>query len=160
MDKQVKKIPEGYHTLTPYLITKDAAKAIDFYKQALGAEELFRVDMSGRIGHAEVQIGDSRFMIADEFPDMRTVGPQTLGGTPVSFMVYVEDVDAVAKKAVAAGMKIKKPVENQFYGDRTGTFEDPFGHVWSIGTHIEDVSHDEMKKRLEKRIEKSRQEKH
>lgn len=150
MQNQVKKIPDDYHTLTPYLIVKEAIKAIDFYKKALDAKEIFRLEMGeGVIGHAEMQIGNSRFMLADEFPDMKDVlGPHSCGGTPVSFMVYVDNVDVVAEKAIAAGMQIKKPIIDQFFGDRSGTFADPFGHVWTIATHIEDVSPSEMKKRM------------
>lgn len=149
MNKSIKPIPEGYHTVTPYIIVKDAAKAIEFYKKALGAKELYRMAMdNGVIGHAEIQIGDSKIMLADEFPDMKALSPTAYKGTPVSFMIYVNDVDSAAKVAVNAGMSVKKPVADQFYGDRTGTFEDPFGHIWSIGTHIEDVSPEEMKKRM------------
>ncbi len=145
---KVKPIPDGYHTVTPYLIIKGAAKALDFYKKAFGAEELFRFDMGGMIGHAEIKIGDSPIMLADEHPDMGYKSPPAYGGTPVSIVLYVNDVDALAKKATAAGAKVLRPVEDQFYGDRTGTFEDPFGHVWSIATHVEDVSPEEMKKRV------------
>ncbi len=145
---KVKPIPDGYHTVTPYLIIKGAAKALDFYKKAFGAEELFRMDMGGgMIGHAEIKIGDSPIMLADEHPDMGYKSPKSYGGTPVSIALYVNDVDALAKQAIAAGAKVLRPVQNQFYGDRSGTFEDPFGHVWTIGTHIEDVSPEEMKKR-------------
>lgn len=147
----VQPIPSGYHTVTPYLIVRGAAQALEFYKKALNAEELFRMEMGpGKIGHAEIKIGDSPVMMADEFPDMKVVGPQSLGGTSVSLVVYVTDVDQAAKQAIAAGMKVKKPVENQFYGDRTGTFEDPYGHVWTIATHVEDVSPEEMKVRMAK----------
>lgn len=151
MDKPVKAIPEGFHTLTPYLIVKGGAKAIEFYKKAFQAKELDRHDMgNGIIAHAELQIGNSKFMIADEFPDKGILGPQSLSGASTSFLLYVEDVDAFAKNALAAGIKLKRPVENQFYGDRSGTFEDPFGHIWTIATHIEDVTPEEMKQRMEK----------
>lgn len=144
----VKAIPEGYHTATPYLIAKDAARAIEFYKKAFGAEELFRMPMDdGRVGHAEIQIGNSRFMLADEFPNMDAVSPVTLGGTPISIMLYVEDVDAFTQRAVEAGATVVKPVQNQFYGDRTGVIKDPFGFIWSIATHVEDVSPEELQKR-------------
>src|SRR4051812_20378147 len=126
-------IPEGYHTATPYLIVKGAAAAIDFYKKAFGATELMRLaDPGGRVGHAEVKIGDSPIMLADEFPEMGSRSPQTLGGSPVGIALYVEDADAVFNAAVAAGAKVKRPMADQFYGDRTGTVEDPFGHVWTV----------------------------
>jgi PhnB protein len=145
----VKAIPEGYHTVTPYLIIKGAADALEFYKQAFGATELFRMAQpDGRIGHAEIQIGDSRIMLADEFPEMKYVSPQTLGGSPSSIMLYVEDVDTIFKQALQAGAQEQKPVEDKFYGDRTGSLVDPFGHVWHVGTHTEDVTPEEMKERL------------
>jgi PhnB protein len=141
-------VPEGYATVTPYLITGSAARAIEFYVKAFGATELMRfVDASGKVGHAEVKIGDSRVMLADEFPDHGARSPKTLGGTPVFIHLYVEDVDAVAARAAAAGARIVRPVENQFYGDRSVTLEDPFGHLWNVATHVEDVSEEEMKRR-------------
>ena len=149
----VKPIPEGYHSVTPYLIVKGAAAAIDFYKKAFGASELFRFPMpDGQIGHSEIKIGDSHIMLADEPQDpvhqqMGHKAPKSLGGTTIGIMLYVEDVDAVAKQAVAAGAKEIRPVMNQFYGDRSGTFLDPFGHIWTIGTHKEDVSPEEMQRR-------------
>ena len=144
----IKAIPDGYHSVTPYLVMRDAAKAIDFYKRALGATETFRFNApDGKIGHAEIKVGDSVLMLADEMPDMGYRGPQTLGGTAVSLMVYVEDVDAQFQQAINAGAKVKQPVKDQFYGDRSGTLEDPFGHVWTIATHMEDVSEDELAKR-------------
>ena len=144
----VKPIPDGYHAVTPYLIVKEGAKAIDFYKKALDATELYHMDgPDGSIMHAEIKIGNSILMLATENTQMKSKSPTTLSGTPVSFMVYVSDVDAAAKKAIAAGMTTLKPVENQFYGDRTGTFQDPFGHVWSLATHIEDVPPELLKKR-------------
>ncbi len=141
----VKPIPEGYHSITPYLIIKGASAAIDFYKKAFGATELFRMpDPSGKgIAHAEIKIGDSPIMLADEQPQMYR-SPQALGGTPVSLMLYVDDVDAVFPRAVAAGAQVVKPVEDQFYGDRSGTLHDPFGHLWTIATHKKDVSPEEM----------------
>jgi PhnB protein len=143
-----KPIPEGYHTATPYLIIKNAAKAIEFYKEAFGAKEIMRMSQpDGRIGHAEIKIGDSPIMLADEFPEMGARSPQSLGGSPVSILLYVEDVDAFAKQAVAAGTKVVRPVKDQFYGDRSGSFEDPFGHQWHIATHVEDVAPEEMHKR-------------
>lgn len=146
----VSPIPPDYHTATPYLIVNGAARALEFYKQAFGATELFRLDGPGdRIGHAEIKIGDSPIMLADEFPEMGARGPQSLGGTPVSILLYVADVDAAATRAVAAGAKEVRPVKDQFYGDRSGVFEDPFGHKWSLASHIEDVSPEEMQKRFE-----------
>jgi PhnB protein len=145
----VKPIPDGYHSVTPYLIVKGAADALEFYKKAFGAVEIFKMPMpDGKLGHAEIQIGNSRVMLADEVPGMGYKGPQTLGGSPVSMCIYVEDVDAAAKRAIDAGIKVVRPVQDQFYGDRTGVFEDPFGHVWSIMTHKEDVSPEEMRRRL------------
>ena len=143
----VKAIPVGYEGVTPYLICKNAEAAIAFYKRAFGAEELFRIGTSGMVGHAEMKVGKSIWMMADEFPQMGAVSPETLGGTPVHLMIYVEDVDAFTTKAIAEGMEVLRPVEDQFYGDRSGQFKDPFGHVWSFATHKEDVSPEEMNKR-------------
>jgi PhnB protein len=144
----VKPIPDGYHTLTPYLIVRGAAAALDFYAKALGATELYRMaDPSGRVGHAEMQLGDSRFMLADEFPERGAVSPQGREGHSVSFLLYVPDVDAAFARAVAAGGRAVRPVQDQFYGDRTGTLEDPFGHQWTLATHVEDVSPEEMERR-------------
>jgi len=142
----VKPIPEGYHAITPYLIIDGAAQAIDFYKKAFGATELFRMpDPTGkRIGHAELKIGDSQIMLADESPSMGYRNPKHYGGTPVSLLLYVNDVDATIPRAVAAGAKLLKPIQDQFYGDRSGTIHDPFGHVWTVATHIKDVSPEEM----------------
>lgn len=146
--KRVKPIPEGYHALTPYLIVNDASAAITFYRKALGASELFRFDApGGKIGHAEIRIGDSVVMLADEYADMQCYGPNHYGGSPVSMMLYVEDVDAVVEGAVKAGAKLTRPIENKFYGDRSGTITDPFGHQWHISTHVEDVSMEELQKR-------------
>lgn len=148
MSSNVKPIPEGYHSVTPYLIVKGAAKAIEFYKQAFGATERTRMAQpDGRIGHAEIQIGDSTIMLADEFPERNIRGPESLGGTPVMIHLYIDDVDTVAKRAVAAGAKEMRPVQNQFYGDRSGMFADPFGHQWNIATHVEDLSAEEIGKR-------------
>jgi PhnB protein len=148
MTNKVKPIPEGYHTATPYLIVKDAAHAIEFYKKAFGATELMRMPgPGGKIGHAEIKIGDSPIMLADEVPGMGFRSPESLGGSPISILLYVEDVDVVFSEALAAGAKIQRPVADQFYGDRTGGVTDPFGHVWYIATHKEDVSPEEMKKR-------------
>jgi PhnB protein len=146
----VKPIPEGYHSVTPYLIVKGAAEALEFYKKALGAKEVVCMKgPGGKVMHAEIKIGDSFVMLADEFPEMGHVGPQTLGGTSVGLAVYVENVDAQFDKAIAAGGKVKRPVQDQFYGDRAGTLTDPYGHVWTLATHKEDVSPEEMKKRSE-----------
>jgi PhnB protein len=144
----VKPIPDGYHAVTPYLIVKGAAAAIDFYKTAFGATEIMRMPQpDGRVGHAELQIGDSRVMLADEFPERGFVGPQTVGGTSVTLHLYVENVDKIASQTVAAGAKEIRPVQDQFYGDRSGTFQDPFGHVWNIATHKEDLTMEEIGKR-------------
>ena len=144
----VQPIPDGYPSLTPYLIVADGAAAIAFYERAFGAKLRLRLDRpDGKIGHAELEIGDSLVMLADEFPAMDAKAPAAYGGTPVSLHLYVDDADAVAAKAVAAGARLKRPVENQFYGDRLGTIEDPFGHVWHVSTHIEDVSPEEIGRR-------------
>jgi PhnB protein len=149
MKNAVKPIPDNYHAVTPYLIIKDAAKGIDFYKKVFGATEVMRMPgPGGRIMHAELKIGDSVIMLADENPEMDARSPQSFGGTPVSLMVYVEDVDSVFKRAISAGAKELRPLQNQFYGDRSGTISDPFGHKWTISTHVEDVSPEEMKKRM------------
>ena len=143
----VKPIPDGYHSVTPYLTVKGAARAIEFYAKAFGAKELFRMPApGGTIGHAEIQIGDSRVMLADE-NEMGAKSPQTVGGTPVGLMLYVQDVDATVKRAVDAGAKLVRPVENQFYGDRSGGILDPFGHSWFVGTHVEDVPPEELERR-------------
>jgi PhnB protein len=143
-------IPQGYATATPYLIVKGAADAIDFYKRAFNATELLRMaDPSGGVAHAEIKIGNSVIMLADEHPAMGYRGPRSLGGSAVSIMLYVDDVDTVFERAVKAGAKSQRAVTNQFYGDRSGTLEDPFGHVWTISTHVEDVSPEEMKRRAE-----------
>jgi PhnB protein len=144
----VKPIPEGYHSVTPYLIIRGAAEAIEFYQKSFGAIELFRFPApDGKIGHAEIKIGDSPIMIADEFADMGYNGPQSLGGSPVSIMLYVDDVDAVFKRAVEAGATVKEALQDKFYGDRMGTLTDPFGHRWHVATHKEDVSMEEMQRR-------------
>lgn len=144
----VKPIPDGYHTVTPYLIVKGAANAIAFYKKAFGATELLRMpDPSGKIGHAEIKIGDSPIMLADEFPERGILSPQSIGGSPVSILLYVENVDAVFNQAVAAGAKVTRPLQDQFYGDRMGGLTDPYGHQWYVATHTENVAPEEMKKR-------------
>lgn len=146
----VKPIPDGYHTVTPYLIVNDAAAAIEFYKQAFGATELLRLPgPGGKLMHAEVKIGDSPIMLADELPEMGIVSPTSIGGSATSILLYVDDVDSRFAQAIAAGGKEKKPLQDQFYGDRSGTLEDPFGHSWTIATHVEDVSQEEIDRRFE-----------
>ena len=148
MSPSVKPIPDGYPHVSPYLVVEGAAQAIDFYTQVLGATERMRMGgPGGTIGHAELQFGDSVVMLADEFPDMGYVGPKKIGGTPVTLGVFVEDVDGTFDAAIKAGAKELRPVENQFYGDRVGQIEDPWGHRWSVMTHVEDVPPEEMAKR-------------
>jgi PhnB protein len=142
----VKPIPEGYHSLTPYLVIDGAAEAMEYYKKAFGAVELFRMEHGGKIGHAEMKIGDSPFMLADSSEQFK--GVKAFGGTPVSLMIYVDDVDTTYPQAIAAGGVEMKPLQDQFYGDRSGTLTDPFGHVWTVATHKEDVSPEEIDKRL------------
>lgn len=150
MSGKVKAIPEGYEGATPYLIIKDAARALEFYKKAFGATEIMRIPSpGGKVGHAEIKIGAAIIMLADEFLDMNCKSPQSFGGTPVSIMVYVQDVDAFVKQAVSADAKVLRPVKNKFYGDRAGSLEDPFGHQWHFATHVEDVPLGEMAKRAE-----------
>jgi PhnB protein len=154
MTGRAKAIPEGYHSVTPYLIVDDAAGAIEFYRKVFGARELMRMPApDGQIGHAELTIGDSRIMLADAFPDMGARSPRAIGGSPVHLYLYVEDVDAVTNKALAAGAKELRPVKDKFYGDRSGTIEDPFGHVWHVSTHKEDVAADELKRRAERAMQ-------
>ena len=148
MSTTVKPIPDGYHAVTPYLIVKGGADAIDFYKRAFGATELFRMEHEGKIGHAEIKIGDSPIMLADEHPEMGYKSPQTLSGSPVSILLYVEDVDTVFSQALQAGATQDRPIEDKFYGDRSGSLIDPFGHIWHVATHKEDVAPEEMEKRL------------
>ena len=143
----VKPVPEGYHTVTPYLIVNAGAKALDFYARAFGAIERLRIDAGGKIGHAEITIGDSCVMLADEHPEIGALGPTTVGGSPVSLHLYVEDVDAAVARAVAAGATLVRPVADQFYGDRVGGVADPFGHRWFIATHKEDLSPEELRRR-------------
>ena len=145
---KVNPIPEGYHSVTPYLSIKGAAAAIDYYKKVFGATELFRMaGPDGKIGHAEIKIGNSPIMLADEFPEMEFVSPQTLGGSPVGLMIYVDDVDTMFKNAISGGGTEVKPLQDQFYGDRSGTLRDPFGHVWTVATHVEDIAPEEMERR-------------
>jgi PhnB protein len=152
MASNVKPIPDGYHSITPYISIKGAAKAIEFYKKAFGAKvEVFMGMPDGRVGHAELQIGDSRLMLADEMPEMAdaiTRSPESLGGTTFGINLYLPDVDAQFQRAVDAGATVKRPVKTQFYGDRSGTIADPFGHLWTLSTHVEDVSPEEMKRRM------------
>jgi len=148
MTAAVKAIPEGYHTVTPYLILSGAGDAIAFYKKALGAEEVMRMaDPGGKIHHAEIEIGDSRIMLADEHPEIQALSPKTVGGSPVSIHLYVADVDGAVERAVAAGAKLIRPVADQFYGDRVGGIEDPFGYRWFIATHKEDLTMDDIRRR-------------
>lgn len=146
----VSPIPDGYHSVTPYLIVDDAAKAIEFYRTAFGASELLRMDgPGGKVMHAEIKIGDSPIMLADEFPDMGIRSPSAFGGSPVAICLYVEDADALFQRAIDAGAIERKPLADQFYGDRSGTIEDPFGHSWTVATHVEDVSPEEIERRFE-----------
>jgi PhnB protein len=145
----VQSIPPGFHSVTPYLYIRNAAEALDFYKRALNATELFRLPApDGKIMHAEIKIGDSIIMLADEFPEMNACSPQHYGGSAVGLMVYCENVDALFAQALSAGGKEFRPIQNQFYGDRSGTFLDPFGHQWTLSTHVEDVSPEEIDRRF------------
>ncbi len=144
----INPIPDDYRTITPYLCVDDGAAAIDFYTRVFGAKERMRMPApDGRIGHAELTVGDSVLMLSDEYPEMEIRGPKTVGGTPVTLSIYVEDVDDVVARAVKAGAKVRRETQDQFYGDRSGQIEDPFGHVWSLQTHVEDVAPDEMQRR-------------
>jgi len=149
----LKSIPDGYHAVTPHLVVDDAAKAIDFYKQAFGAEELLRLPMKDRegrdrLGHAEIRIGDSTLMLADEWPGMQALAPKSRGGTTVSFMIYCADVDGAFQQALDAGAHVERPVTDEFWGDRSGSVIDPFGHRWRLATRIEDVPPGEMERRM------------
>lgn len=144
----VKHIPDGYSSVTPYLIVDDAARALDFYRDALGAEEIFRLPMAGKIGHAEIRIGNAIVMLSDEWPDMQALGPNKRGGTTASFMIYTEDADAAYRRAVDAGAREDRPPTDQPWGDRMGSVIDPFGHKWTLATHIEDVDPEELKRRM------------
>lgn len=147
---KVKAVPDGYDSVTPYLVVRGAAKAITFYQNAFGAQERLRLPApGGGVGHAELKIGNSIIMLADEFPDMGARGPKTIGGSPVSLLIYVEDVDSVFAGAIAAGARELRPLENKFYGDRAGQLEDPFGHVWTLATHVEDVTAEQLQQRME-----------
>ena len=148
-----KAIPDGYQTATPYLIIEGAAAAIDFYKRVFGATEMMRmIEPSGRVGHAEIRIGDSVIMLADEHPNMGYRSPRSLGGSSVGILLYVEHVDLVFERGVEAGARVQRAVADQFYGDRSGTLEDPFGHVWTVATHIEDVPPEELQRRAEEAL--------
>jgi len=150
MASQVKPIPEGYHTVTPYLICDGASQAIEFYKKAFGAVEVVRMAMpNGKIGHAELKIGDSFINLADEHPEIGARSPKSYGGSPISVLLYVENTDAMVAQAVSAGAKITRPLKDEFYGDRTATIADPFGHTWYIHTHMKDVTPEEMKKAMQ-----------
>ncbi len=153
---KVSYIPKDYHTVTPYLIVKGAARAIDYYKKVFGATELFRMNgPDGKVGHAELKIGDSHIMLADENPGMGQghTSAATVGGSPVSLYVYLPDVDRVIERAAAEGAKILKPAQDQFYGDRSGFIQDPFGHLWGVATHIEDVAPKDMEERAKKAMQ-------
>lgn len=153
---KVSAIPKGYNSISPYLVIKGAAQAIDFYKDVFGATVVFRMDQpDGRVGHAELQIGDSRFMLAEENPTMGQghASATSIGSSPVSLYLYIADVDRIVERAVAAGAKILKPVQDQFYGDRSGFIQDPFGHLWGVATHIEDVAPQEMAERARKAMQ-------
>ncbi|HKP45964.1 MAG TPA: VOC family protein [Pyrinomonadaceae bacterium] len=148
--QKVNPIPENYGGITAYLTVKGGSEAIEFYKKAFGAEEVMRLpNPDGTLGHAEIKIGGSLLMLADEYPDYGNLSPKTLGGSSVRLHMYVEDVDAFFENAVAAGAKVLIPIADQFYGDRSGRLEDPFGHVWLVSTHVEDVSPEEMQRRME-----------
>jgi len=150
MPSKVKPIPAGHHTVAPYLAIKNALSALEFYKKAFGAIETYKLIVpDGRLGHAEIRLGDSLIMLSDEFPEFGGKAPESLGGSPVSIHLYVDDVDAFVKKAVAAGARELKPVADQFYGDRSGQLQDPYGHLWWVATHKEDVAPEEMQKRVQ-----------
>jgi PhnB protein len=155
MPSKVQPIPQGYHSVTPYLVLNDAAKAIDFYQRAFGAKQVMRMDgPDGKITHAELKIGDSLLMLSDEMPGAGGRAPRSLGGSTVGIFLYVEDVDAVFNQAKSAGAKVDMPLDNQFWGDRYGKLTDPFGHSWSLATHVEDVAPAEMKKRAQQAMAK------
>src|SRR5688500_10188362 len=150
MSAKVKAIPDGYHSVTPYLFVRNAARAIEFYKQAFNAREKMRMPgPGGKIMHAELDLGDSMIMLADEFPEMDALSPETVGGSPVMIALYVDDVDATFARAIAAGAKQLRAVADQVYGDRSGSLTDPFGHKWNLATHVEDVAPEEMTRRMD-----------
>ena len=149
MPSKVKPVPDGHRTVAPYLAIKNAASALEFYKKAFGAIETYKLIIpDGRVGHAEIRLGDSLIMLADEFPEFGGKAPESLGGSPVSIHLYVDDVDVFVKKAVGEGARELKPVADQFYGDRSGQLQDPFGHLWWVATHKEDVAPEELQKRV------------
>src|SRR5579871_1697986 len=155
MPSNVQPIPKGYHSVTPYLVVDDAKRAIEFYKRAFGAKEVMKMEApGGKIGHAEIQIGDSMIMLADEMPGSGNKSPRSLGGSPAGLMLYVPNVDNVFNQAVSAGAKVDQPLANQFWGDRYGKITDPFGHSWSLATHVEDVAPQEMEKRAKEAMAK------
>jgi len=157
MPPSVPPVPEGYHSLTPYIYVDNAAAAIDFYVRVFGATEVMRMDAPGnKIGHAELKLGDSHLMLADEAPDMNALSPKSVGGVPFCLLLYVSDVDATVDRAVKAGATLARPVEDKFYGDRSGMITDPFGHAWAISTHKEDVAPEEMTRRMDAMAEKSK----
>lgn len=160
MKKEIRPIPEGYRTLTPFLTVHDAARVIEFYKEAFGAEERYRLSTpDGKwVAHAEMKIGDSIFMLSDDMPGQEYGSPLALGGTPVGFYLYVEDVDAAFDRAVAAGAKVRMPVQDMFWGDRTGEVTDPSGYIWTLATHVEDITPEELAKRSQEAFEKMLQE--
>lgn len=154
MTQKVMPVPAGYHTVTPYLVVKDAESAIEFYKKAFNAKEIFRLaGPNGKICNAQIKIGDSHLMLADEYPEMGALGPLSIGGSPVTILLYLEDVDKVFSQAINQGAMVLREVKDQFYGDRSGSLRDPFGHIWCISTHIEDVSAEEMSDRMGKMSE-------
>jgi PhnB protein len=154
---KVKPIPDGHNSVSPYLIVDGAARALDFYTKAFGATELYRLTAAdGKVGHAEVRIGDTLVMLADEHPDFGAHGPGRYKGSPISLHLYVEDVDTVVQRASAAGARVTRPVADQFYGDRRGTLEDPFGHTWHVASHVEDVSAEEIKRRAARAMQESK----
>lgn len=154
MPTNIKPIPEGYHSVTPYLVCRNASDAIEFYKKAFNAIEIMRMaDPGGKIGHAEIMIGDSRIMLADEFPDMNALSPESIGGSPVSLMLYVEDVDKRFELAVQAGATVSRPLENKFYGDRTGSLLDPFGHTWHLASRVEILTNEEIEQRMKSEMD-------
>ena len=149
MINKIRPIPSGHHTATPYLVVEDAVEAIDFYKRAFGAKEVMRIETGGKIGHAQIRIGNSHIMISDEHPEAGALSPKSFGGSPVRIFLYVTNVDAFVGKAVAIGAKLQQPVDDKFYGDRSGALEDPFGHIWHIATHKEDVAAGEIQQRAQ-----------
>lgn len=149
MNGKPRPVPLGHHTATPYLVVNDAGEAIDFYKRAFGARENMRVERNGKVGHAQITIGNSRIMISDEHPEAGVCGPLSFGGSPVRIFLYVPNVDSFVGKAVAIGAKLHQPVDDKVYGDRSGSLEDPFGHIWHVATHKEDVPAEEMQQRAQ-----------